>query len=117
MTPLYFRHESAIARPSLTPLFGDAECALVLPMATNTPSRDLYFSDYPGIDFIGHYTLARHGGRGTARGSIPLAPGESMGSWVNNLVCYDGHVERAKLDNLWNYYWHKNWEPPAKRPR
>ena len=29
----------------------------------------------------------------------------------------DGHVELAKLENLWNYYWHRDWEPPATRPQ
>jgi hypothetical protein len=24
---------------------------------------------------------------------------------------HDGHVELSKLPNLWNYYWHLNWNP------
>jgi hypothetical protein len=47
---------------------------------------------------------------------MPVEPGKSLGPWVNNMVCYDGHVERAKLDSLWKYYWHKGWEPSPKRP-
>ena len=23
----------------------------------------------------------------------------------------DGHVELSKLPNLWNYYWHLDWNP------
>jgi hypothetical protein len=23
----------------------------------------------------------------------------------------DGHAELSRLPNLWNYYWHKNWNP------
>jgi hypothetical protein len=28
----------------------------------------------------------------------------------------DGHVQKVKLENLWQYYWHLNWDPPATRP-
>jgi prepilin-type processing-associated H-X9-DG protein len=28
----------------------------------------------------------------------------------------DGHVEKVKLDNLWQLYWHVGYVPPAKRP-
>jgi len=26
-----------------------------------------------------------------------------------NLGLVDGHVEMAKLPDLWSYYWHKDW--------
>ncbi len=35
---------------------------------------------------------------------------------VNNIAFFDGHAEPIKLDNLWNLYWHAQWEPPAVRP-
>jgi hypothetical protein len=28
----------------------------------------------------------------------------------------DGHGELVRLQNLWQYYWHLNWVPPATRP-
>ena len=28
----------------------------------------------------------------------------------------DGHAQAVKLDNLWQLYWHKDYQPPAKRP-
>lgn len=33
-----------------------------------------------------------------------------------NVSMFDGHVELVKLDNLWQLYWHKDYEPLAKRP-
>jgi len=33
-----------------------------------------------------------------------------------NVSMFDGHVELVKLDNLWQLYWHKDYEPPAQRP-
>jgi hypothetical protein len=50
------------------------------------------------------YQIARHGRRAPVRGSTPVAPGEPLGPWVNHLSCFDGHVERAKLDDLWSFY-------------
>ena len=33
-----------------------------------------------------------------------------------NVSFYDGHVEQVKLERLWQLSWHKDYEPPAKRP-
>ena len=115
----WFRSEPDIAKPSLTPVFGDCVTWSVLPLSTNSPARDLYsdLTSSPGQTAIARYTIARHGARGTAQRSMSVQPGEPLGSWVNNLVLYDGHVAGVKLDRLWEYYWHKQWEPPATRPR
>jgi len=110
----FFPNESAIEKPSLTPVFCDSAEFMVRPRVTDGPARDLYSPS--SSDAIGGIQLARHGSRGPAHASMPVEPGKSLGPWVNNMVCYDGHVERAKLDSLWNYYWHRGWEPPAVRP-
>jgi hypothetical protein len=62
------------------------------------------------------FTIARHGRWGPARNSYPVAPGESLDPWVNHLSFYDGHVERVRLENLWQLDWHKDWTPPIIRP-
>jgi prepilin-type N-terminal cleavage/methylation domain-containing protein/prepilin-type processing-associated H-X9-DG protein len=33
-----------------------------------------------------------------------------------NVAFFDGHVQLAPLDNLWQLQWHKSWKAPAKRP-
>ncbi|MCI0538226.1 MAG: type II secretion system GspH family protein [Verrucomicrobiales bacterium] len=114
--PFLFREESEIQKPSLTPVFCDSASFSAGPLVTSSPARDLYNPGASGAVNISDYQLARHGSRGPARASMPVEPGKSLGPWLNNMACYDGHVERAKLDNLWKYYWHKGWEPPAKRP-
>lgn len=119
MELLYFGVESAIEKPSQTPVFGDAVGLDAAPVATNTPARDLYYPyDHrvSGIINIADFQMARHGGRGPVHQSMPVGAGVSLGRWVNNLVLFDGHVERAKLDDLWKYHWHKGYEPPAIRP-
>lgn len=116
----FYRKESAIRMPTLTPVFADATTHTAAPFETKPPARDLYNynKDLTGVGLtdMGWFTLARHGPKGTAHSSVPVAPGESLAPWVNHLVCYDGHVERVKLDNLWHYYWHKEWVPPPVRP-
>jgi prepilin-type N-terminal cleavage/methylation domain-containing protein len=114
---LPFRNESAIAKPSATPLFADSFDEEPLPMPHHRPGRDLY-TVYDG-DFalsMPNLTMARHGGPGTAHSSLPVAPGQPLGPYVNQIVFFDGHVQPIKLDHLWNLYWHAQWVPPATRP-
>src|SRR5262249_36896410 len=111
--PLFYRRESEIVHPSLTPVFADSQTVHSGPETNSPPSRDLYFDDYPGVNAMGCFTIARHGQKGTAHGSLPVEPGESLSPWVNTLACFDGHVERAKLDDLWRFYWNKEWVPPV----
>jgi len=33
-----------------------------------------------------------------------------------NVALFDGHGELGKLDRLWQRYWHRDCQPPAKRP-
>jgi hypothetical protein len=33
-----------------------------------------------------------------------------------NMAVIDGHVQFVPLEQLWQFYWHLNWNPPAKRP-
>lgn len=112
-----FLNESNIRFTELTPVFADGFHATPFVQEVQVPGRDLYapgIYEGPGINM---YTLARHGGAGPARSSLPVAPGESLGPYVNNFAFADGHVSQVKLDNLWKLYWHKTWIPPVRRPR
>jgi prepilin-type N-terminal cleavage/methylation domain-containing protein len=109
-----FRKEAAIQRPALTPVFVDSMWVDSWPIANDTPSRDLYNGTYGGAA-IGRFTIARHGtgSPGAAPRNVPagqVLPGASI------MGLADGHVEVVKLQNLWNYYWHKDYTPPAIRP-
>jgi prepilin-type N-terminal cleavage/methylation domain-containing protein len=111
-----YRKEAAVWNPTATPVF--SECAIPgnHAFASHPPSRDLYAPDPSQGSLMAYYTMARHGGRGTAHASVPVAPGESMGTFVNPIVYFDGHVSATKLDLLWNINWSANWQVPAKRP-
>jgi prepilin-type N-terminal cleavage/methylation domain-containing protein len=82
---------------SMTPLQFRSEASVLF------PARSPLFGD-------------GHGRWGPARNSYPVAPGESLDPWVNHLSFYDGHVERVRLENLWQLDWHKDWTPPIIRP-
>jgi len=113
---LLFRNESAILRPSATPIFAESLVDETLTWPTHPPGRDLYTAYDISASWMAWFTMARHGGPGTAHGSLPVAPGQSLGPYVNNIAFIDGHVQATKLDHLWNLYWHAQWEPPAVRP-
>jgi hypothetical protein len=54
-------------------------------------------------------TILRHGGP-TAIHSMPYKTGQPLPGAIN-MSFDDGHGELVKLQNLWTYYWHLNWNP------
>ena len=115
---LLFMKEANIQFPSQTPVFADSIWVDAAPLATDSPASDLFAGQLlgsPNLQPMGRYTIARHGG--TAPGSAPrnFSTNKRLPGSIN-LSCADGHVELAPLENLWNYYWHLNYVPPARRP-
>ena len=117
---LFFRRESEIGHPAATPVIGDAARDYSFPRASDRPLPNLnsgYLDRPPAVsDTVGmvDYLLARHGRR-------PHPPPEH---WpidqplpgAINMAFFDGHVEPVPLERLWQLYWHKDYESPAKRP-
>lgn len=114
---LFFKNEGDVAQPSKTPIFSDSQAPSNYPRTNSPPSRDLYFSSYPGVDSMSFLTIARHGSGGTAHNSKPVTPDTNLGAWFDNVGCFDGHVDRVKLNNLWQYYWNKGWVVPPSIPK
>ena len=109
-----FTREAAITFPSLTPFLGDAMWVDAWAEATDKPARDLYLGDGPAGG-ISRYTIARHGSTNARTAPRNVPAGKPLPGSIN-LACSDGHVELARLENLWGFYWHKNYVPPVKRP-
>ena len=115
-----FMKESGIQKPASSPAFVDSMWVDLWPLATDLPARSLYAGSMNGggpgsIGGMSRATIARHGGKpaGSAPRNVPA--GQPLpGAVVMGMA--DGHVETAKLERLWDYYWHKNYVPPAKRP-
>ncbi len=109
---------SAVAKPVQTPLFFDQNYDYAIPLEGDSPSADLYWGQLGVGDItrlaMGCCTILRHGGR-TATSSVSYKSGPLAGAI--NMSFADGHVELVKLQNLWSYYWHLNWNPAlAKAP-
>ena len=113
----YFFREADIGRPSLTPLLGDCVDQSSSPRADDRPPRNLQtpWGDaavpYSGMKY---FVISRHG----------FPPNPVPTNWPSNqplpgavnVSFFDGHGELVKLDYLWQLYWHKDYQPPAKRP-
>jgi type II secretory pathway pseudopilin PulG len=108
----FFQQVSSVARPTQTPLMFDQNYASAVPLETDAGSSDIYTGQDPigyQRDGMGCCTILRHGGR-TATSSVPWQHGQPLPGAIN--MCFtDGHGELVKLPNLWNYYWHLNWNP------
>jgi len=112
--PRNFNQETAIQHPSQTPVFTDCAWINFYPDVHDTPPTSLYDPiDSPGTGNSGmtRIFLARHGNRPSvsAPRSIPFGAKTFPGSIVMGLT--DGHVEVAKLQNLWAFYWNFTWVP------
>ncbi|HEY5914321.1 MAG TPA: prepilin-type N-terminal cleavage/methylation domain-containing protein [Verrucomicrobiae bacterium] len=109
-----FTCEDQIEQPLRTPLLTDGIGTLNNPAEFWLPPTDLFSPDPPQSGQVMHEAIPCHGNRPNPVPSYwpvnrPL-PG------AVNVTFYDGHGELVKLDRLWQLYWHKGWQPPAKRP-
>jgi prepilin-type N-terminal cleavage/methylation domain-containing protein len=121
-TQNYFPTENAVRHPSQTPVFCDAMLPQTWPFTNNLPSTDLYHgdtsaevSDAPDT-MMPRVTIARHGNR-AASGAPTQVDITKRLPGVIDVALFDGHVEKAPLENLWNYYWCNGWIIPTPRPQ
>jgi hypothetical protein len=115
-----FGKESDIPMPSQTPVFADSIWIDAWPRTNDAPSGDLYSGTQRSqggfMGPLGRMLIDRHGGipAGTAPTDVDTTqrlPG------AINVACSDGHVELAKLEDMWNFYWNRTWMPPNPRPQ
>ena len=113
--PRSFSAESDVQRPVLTPFYAEGILHDVWPLATDYPADDLYLGwKMDSTSQMAFLTIARHHYR-------PLhAPTPYFFTTARpgaiNVSFFDGHVGTVELEGLWQLYWHKDYQPPAKRP-
>ena len=108
-----FRSESDVSLPGKAPLFMDSSWLEAWPLATEKPPSNLYTYDPSQGPGMPRLTIPRHAFRGSVPRNFDIKsalPGAINGAF------FDGHAELVKLENLWGLYWHKNYEPPERRP-
>jgi prepilin-type N-terminal cleavage/methylation domain-containing protein len=113
-----FTKENSIQNATLTPVFVDANWVDLSPKETNAPWPNLYTGGpMSGVDNgMSRCTISRHGGINPSRAPRKLTTGEKMpGAVLMGMA--DGHSTLVKLEDLWKYYWHVDWQMPASRPQ
>jgi prepilin-type N-terminal cleavage/methylation domain-containing protein len=106
---------SMIQNPSQTPVFLDAVWVGLWPLESDPPAHDLYDGDISQAG-MATCTIARHGGVNPARAPRDFDTSQPL-SGATNIGLADGHADLSKLENLWQWYWHRNWAPPPTRPQ
>ncbi len=121
--PEPFRVESEIRDSSRTPLFADGVNWWWFngtghwwgPRATDQPAANLLTGDGNGPRWgMSSFTIPRHGSKPSSLSTNHPARAKLPGAI--NIPFHDGHVEQVKLERLWQLYWHRNYQPPARRP-
>jgi prepilin-type N-terminal cleavage/methylation domain-containing protein len=107
--------ENKLQKPSQTPVFCDSIWPDLWPTEADSPADDLY-NGMLQDNGMPHCTIVRHGGVNPAAAPRLFDTSQRLPGAIN-IGCADGHVELAKLESLWQFYWHLNWQPPAGRPQ
>lgn len=110
-----FKKDSAVQRPTETPVFLDSIWVDLWPLATDSPARNLYTGSYNAGTMMGRATIARHGSSSPGNAPRNLSPGAKLPG-MTQIGFADGHASRVLLDDLWKYYWHLDYRPPIVRP-
>jgi prepilin-type N-terminal cleavage/methylation domain-containing protein len=114
--PKEFATESAIEKPTQTPIFGDGMWADAWPEANDPPPQNLYYQTWPAAGGINRYMIARHGSRSPKSAPQNVPAGQPLPGAID-ISFADQHAAKVPLEKLWTYYWHKGYVPPTTRPR
>jgi prepilin-type N-terminal cleavage/methylation domain-containing protein/prepilin-type processing-associated H-X9-DG protein len=101
---------------STTPMFVDCPWVDLFPNEDDPPVSDLYTAGgtaNPGG--LNRVFTPRHAWKSPKQAPKTFniatkAPG------AVNIGFVDGHAQSVKIEDLWNFDWHRNWKAPNKRP-
>ena len=110
----FFKTESDVQQPAKTPFFADAIWVDAWPLVTDTPARNLFDGDQFAEGGLSRIAIPRHAAALGA--AVKNFDKKTTLPGAVNVGFADNHTETVKLEELWKSLWHKNWEPPAKRP-
>ena len=117
---LLFRAEADVVQPIRSPFSGDCVFFDAYPRADERlPSSLDLNAGYFSVGLLtpkvaSENSISRHGKR---LRPLPKAwPASQPPPGGINVSFFDGHTEPVPLERLWQLFWHKDYEPPAKRP-
>jgi type II secretory pathway pseudopilin PulG len=119
----FFKHDADLRFADTTPLFQDSIWYYVFPLeADSTPdSADLYHGYHGNRAGCGHAIgeclIDRHSYHSAASAPRVLRyqRGQFLPGWIN-MVFADNHTEVVRVNDLWNYTWHRGWVAPNPHP-
>jgi prepilin-type N-terminal cleavage/methylation domain-containing protein len=113
----FINREANVQAPTRTPVFVDANWIDLFPLESNNPAQDLYAgrSLYAQNNDMGRCTIVRHGGLSPKGAPRKVSAGQPLPGAIQ-IGFFDTHAELVKLENLWSYSWHRDWDAPTKRP-
>jgi prepilin-type N-terminal cleavage/methylation domain-containing protein/prepilin-type processing-associated H-X9-DG protein len=116
--PEFFTMENQVVQAMATPVLMDAATWYAYLTDWEWPPRDLVIETVgPALWAAGvkpSIAIPRHG---SSPNPIPRQwPSDRPLPGAINVAFFDGHGELVKLDRLWQLHWHKDYQPPAKRP-
>jgi prepilin-type processing-associated H-X9-DG protein len=111
--PQFFQSESQIVHASKTPIFGDGGRPWAWPRAEDIAATNLVLGHAPSSG-MPWFSLLRHGSR--PRRVPAVHPPSAPLPGAINVGFFDGHAEQVPLERLWQMHWHRDYEPPARRP-
>jgi prepilin-type N-terminal cleavage/methylation domain-containing protein/prepilin-type processing-associated H-X9-DG protein len=105
----YFNTENAIRRPTETPFFMDCVWVDLFPWEPDGPLSDLYGEGGQGSPpSINRCAIPRHGGKPAGAAPKNYSKPQTLPGAIN-IGFIDGHAATVKLQDLWQLYWHLNW--------
>jgi prepilin-type N-terminal cleavage/methylation domain-containing protein/prepilin-type processing-associated H-X9-DG protein len=111
-----YTKESNVNRPANTPTFMDCVWINLAPLETDPPPQNLLDpTSSSAASEMARCCIPRHGDVSRNQITTDRVPGAPMPGGIN-MGFVDGHVDLAKLQNLWTYDWHWDWTAPAKPP-
>jgi prepilin-type N-terminal cleavage/methylation domain-containing protein len=123
----FFNKEPDLQIPASIPLFQDSTWYYVFPLESDPTLNpadlyDGYNSHRAGstdcIHSMGLCLIDRHSSRpasSAATATYPHSRGQVLPGLIN-MAFADNHAELVKLNNLWNYTWHRGWVTPNPHP-
>ncbi len=120
----FFNKEADLQVPAMIPLFQDSIWYYVFPEETDPTLNPADLHDgYNGhrgncIHSMGLCLIDRHSSRpafSAATATYPYSRGQVLPGMIN-MAFADNHAEVVKLNNLWNYTWHRGWVTPSPHP-
>ena len=113
---LLFKKEASLQKPSLTPVVMDSVWVDLWPLASDPPPANLYLCNgTANPPTIARCVTPRHGWKSPSAAPTTFDIRQRLPGAID-MGFADGHAAMPKLEQLWEFYWHLNYVPPAKRP-